>query len=454
MTRHLGFSVWAALSAAALGWGCGASGGGTGSPGEIPAVPVAVAATAQSSTGVLVSWQSSAGAAAYKVQRASDVGGSPGSWGGSSIVAGSSFSDSGLSAGTTYWYRVAASNSAGDSAFSSAVSATTPSGASAPATPGNAAAIALSTSSIRVSWDPSPGATGYDVQRAPDAGGNPGSWGASAPVSASPFADSGLAAGTVYWYRVAASNSAGDSAFSGAVSARTLSGGGGTITTVPAALAALATKRVLFAHASVGANLLGGVRTILDGNGGAEPSIVDLGFPTPSAAGLAAGTIGEVGWYDLNTHPWRKVSAFQTYLNTNGLGAVADLALMKFCFVDFDAGADSVETVPRAQQLFADYQAMVAAVQAAHPGVRLVHFTAALTPAGNGRREAYSDLVRAAYGGTGRLFDLADLESNGHTDAQGRVLDPAYSLDGEGHLNATGQRVVAEALLLLLANVP
>jgi chitodextrinase len=429
-------------------------GGGGGSS---PATPTGVAALSLSASAVRVSWDAATGATFYAVQRAPDAAGSPGTWGASTDVAASPHTDSGLAASTTYWYRVSASNTAGTSSFSTPVSATTQAtGVTAPSTPTGVVASPLSSSSIRVSWTASAGATSYAVQRAPDASGSPGSWGASTNVTAGPYTDSGLTASTTYWYRVAASNTAGASSFTTPASATTQSsGGGGAITTIPAALSVLSTKRIFFAHASVGGNILGGIQTLLDANSGAEPRIVDLAYPTPSPGAVTVGTIGQVAWGDaLNQRPFEKVAAFQSFLNGGGMGGAADIAMMKFCFVDFDAGASSVETNARAQDLFNSYQAMVGAVQAANPGVKLVHFTSAITPTGNGRREAYNNLIRSAYRGSGRLFDLADLESNGHTDSEGRVLDPAYSLDGEGHLNSAGKAVVSEALLLFLANLP
>jgi hypothetical protein len=427
----------------------------TGGGATVPDAPAGVAAAALSSSAVRISWSGSTGATSYAIERAPDAGDAPGTWRPSTSVSASPHTDSGLSASTRYWYRVAASNAAGVSPFSGAVSATTQaSGVAVPASPTGVTATAQSSSTVRVTWTPSAGASGYRVQRAPDAAGSPGSWGASANVAASPHADSGLSASTTYWYRVAAWNAGGDSTFSTPVSATTqASGGSGTVTTIPAALSVLSTKRIFFAHASVGANVLGGIQALLDANSGAEPVIVDLAYPTPSPGALTTGKIAQIGWYDLNTHPWSKVAAFQAYMNTNGMGAVADVAMMKFCFVDFDAGADSVETAARATELFAAYQSMVSAVQAANPSVKLVHFTSALTQAGNGRREAYNNLVRAAYGSSGRLFDLADLESNGHSDSEGRVMDPAYNT-GDDHLNTTGKAVVAQALLLFLANLP
>jgi hypothetical protein len=322
-------------------------------------------------------------------------------------------------------------------------------------------AIPQSASTVRVSWDASTGAQGYKVQRSADVGGVPTDWGESTAVVASPHVDFGLSAATTYWYRVAASNAAGDSPFSSpaTVTTQTVGGGtggngGGAITTIPEALSALAAKRIFFAHASVGGNILGGLQTILDGNSGAEPGIVTLGNP-PAPSDLHLGDIGETGWGSLNQHPWEKIAAFQSFMVGTGLGGAADIAMMKFCFVDFDAGATSVETNARAQELFHAYQAMVIAVQTASPGVKLVHFTAPLTQRGNGRREAFNGMVRSTYGAAGRVFDLADLESNGHTDAEGRVLDPAYAVArDDDHLNAAGKAVAARALLLFLANLP
>jgi phosphodiesterase/alkaline phosphatase D-like protein len=195
-----------------------------------PATPANPAATAVSSTSIQVTWSASSGATGYRVQRAPDASGAPGTWGAAVSDTASPFADSGLAAGTRYWYRVAASNAAGDSAYGAAVSATTLPAPLPPATPASPAATAVSSTSIQVTWSASSGATGYKVQRAPDASGAPGTWAAAVSVAASPFLDSGLAAGTRYWYRVAASNAAGDSAYGAAVSATTQAAGGNLAT--------------------------------------------------------------------------------------------------------------------------------------------------------------------------------------------------------------------------------
>ncbi|MER5950072.1 glycoside hydrolase family 18 protein [Streptomyces sp. NPDC001904] len=87
-----------------------------------------------------------------------------------------------------------------------------------PGTPSGLAAGATTTTSVDLSWTPVSGATGYNVYR----GGTKvaSTTGASATVT-------GLTADTSYSFQVSATNSAGESAKSTAVSARTAATGGG-----------------------------------------------------------------------------------------------------------------------------------------------------------------------------------------------------------------------------------
>ncbi|HEY6874890.1 MAG TPA: fibronectin type III domain-containing protein, partial [Candidatus Dormibacteraeota bacterium] len=91
-------------------------------------------------------------------------------------------------------------------------------GPPAPAAPTGVAASALSASQINVSWTAANGATAYKIQRSPD--GTSG-WTQVGTSTTSPFVDSGLTAATTYFYRVVASNNAGDSAPSAVASATT-----------------------------------------------------------------------------------------------------------------------------------------------------------------------------------------------------------------------------------------
>lgn len=100
---------------------------GTGA--QIPAVPTPLAPTAGNGS-VSLSWSASAGATSYTVLRSTTSGS------GYAVIvntAGTSFTDSGLTNGTTYYYVVRASNAAGTSGNSNQVSAT-PSGSVASAT--------------------------------------------------------------------------------------------------------------------------------------------------------------------------------------------------------------------------------------------------------------------------------------------------------------------------------
>jgi fibronectin type 3 domain-containing protein len=88
---------------------------------SVPPTPTGLSATVASSSQINLSWNSSIGATGYKVERSPD--GNVFAQIGTSTT--TSFSNSGLSPATTYYYRVRASNLVGDSSPSSVVSATT-----------------------------------------------------------------------------------------------------------------------------------------------------------------------------------------------------------------------------------------------------------------------------------------------------------------------------------------
>ena len=110
--------------------------------------------------------------------------------------------------------------------------------------------------------------------------------------------------------------------------------------------------------------------------------------------------------------------------------------------------------------VFADYVSKMAALRAAYPNVRFVHFTVPLTTGAssdNVVREKFSSLVRNTYRNREPVFDLAQVEStrpDGTTESFSgvRALVAAYSSDG-GHLNAVGQQIVATALAQYLATL-
>jgi alpha-amylase len=100
-----------------------ASGGG----GTLPAVPAGVNATAASSTQVNVTWTAASGATSYNVYRSLSQTGTYAKLNGTAIT-GTSYSDTTVTGGTQYWYKVTSVNATGESAQSSAASSTPPAG--------------------------------------------------------------------------------------------------------------------------------------------------------------------------------------------------------------------------------------------------------------------------------------------------------------------------------------
>src|SRR5207302_2437305 len=123
-----------------------------------PATPTGITATAKSSSSILISWNPSDGAAWYGVFSSTSSSGPFAKIGASSST---SFTNTGLSQNTTYYYEVRATNTGGASALSSPVSATTQ--PLPPSTPTGVTATAKSTSSITISWTASAGAAWYQV---------------------------------------------------------------------------------------------------------------------------------------------------------------------------------------------------------------------------------------------------------------------------------------------------
>src|ERR671910_2457348 len=186
-----------------------------------PVAPGGVTAVAASSSEVDVTWQDVAGESGYRGQRSLN-GGSGWVQVGTTAQDVVLFSDTGLAASTTYFYRVVAFNNSGTSAPSAVVSATTaaPPPPPVPEAPGGVTAVAVSSSQVDVDWQDVAGESGYAVQRSLDGVSGWDLVGTTGQDVVS-FSDTGLAASTAYFYRVVASNGGGDSPPSAVVSATT-----------------------------------------------------------------------------------------------------------------------------------------------------------------------------------------------------------------------------------------
>ena len=205
----------------------GAPGGGTSSPANYsilpppPAAPANLTATAISSSQINLAWtDNSNNETAFIIQRKA---GASGTYSTIAIVASNvtTYLDLGPATGTTYFYKVQATNNGSNSAFSNEFSAT-----AYPAPPSGLtglSATAMSTSQINLSWtDPNTTETGIKLERALASNG-PFSQVAVLCPSIQSYQDTGLASGTPYYYRLRPSNSAGDGPYTGVQGATTQS---------------------------------------------------------------------------------------------------------------------------------------------------------------------------------------------------------------------------------------
>ena len=128
------------------------------------------------------------------------------------------YSDTGLSASTTYAYRVRAVNDIGASDYSNTASATTLE--APPAAPTDLAAVAVGADRIALSWqDHADNEDRFDIERATT--GQPFALVATVGPNITSYQDEELEAATTYAYRVRAVNSAGASDYSNVASAMT-----------------------------------------------------------------------------------------------------------------------------------------------------------------------------------------------------------------------------------------
>lgn len=213
-----------ALSGATFYW--------TPSTGAAPATPTNLTATTASGSQINLSWTASTtSGVTYSVFRSTTSGFAPGS--GNQVTSGltgTTYSNSGLSSGTTYYYVVEALNSNGASGPSNQATAITT--AVIPAAPTGLTATAVSSGQINLSWTATttPGTITYSVYRSTTSGFTPGSGNlVTSGVTGTTSSNTGLSASTTYYYRVEAVNTAGSSPASNQASATT--GAASTIST-------------------------------------------------------------------------------------------------------------------------------------------------------------------------------------------------------------------------------
>jgi len=234
-------------------------------------------------------------------------------------------------------------------------------------------------------------------------------------------------------------------------------------------LETVAAARILFAHQSVGRNVMEGVRLLsTQFNVPIRIEQIALDKPVPAGQGIFHAYIGE------NGNGAAKIDAFKRLVLESK--APYDAAALKFCYADLASDAQERERV------LDRYSAAVSVLQTQRPEVRLVHATSPLrtVPSGwrstlnrwlgrdseekieaadNAVRNDYNVALLKRYAGQ-PTFDIATAESTRPDGSRARFsigealyfeLAPEYTTDG-GHLNADGQRAAAAAFLHSMAS--
>ena len=215
-----------------------------------PANPSGLVAMATSQSQISLTWlDNSADETGFVLERGTSVAGP------FSVIATTGanikvFSDSGLMASTTYYYRLAATNAGGKSAYTSTVSAMTSAPVvvvTIPAMPATISVAVNSATQVTVSWsDSSNNETGFKIERATVSTG-PFTALMTVGSGVTSYVDAGLTAVTMYYYRVSAINAAGSSAVNTAAAVTTF----GTFTWIRANIS---TSRCLSCHTGAGAS--------------------------------------------------------------------------------------------------------------------------------------------------------------------------------------------------------
>jgi hypothetical protein len=208
-----------------------------------PLSPSNLSVSSASSTSLNLKWSDNTNRElGYKIERSTD--GSNFSQVATLSGSATSYTNTGLSSGKKYYYRVRAYNEYGNSSYTNTASATTGSSSSSggtssgstltipPAAPTSLSLSSPSSTSIKLTWrDNSVREDGYKIYRSTD--GSSFSQVATVGASVTSYTNSGLSSSKKYYYKVTAYNEYGNSSYTNTASLTTGSSGtsgGGTST--------------------------------------------------------------------------------------------------------------------------------------------------------------------------------------------------------------------------------
>ncbi|QHQ59900.1 hypothetical protein Ana3638_03055 [Anaerocolumna sedimenticola] len=175
---------------------------------NLMSAPGSLSATSKNTTSITLSWGPVSKATSYYVYRAPSL---TGPYTKITTSATTSYTNTGLKNGTTYYYKVKAVNSSGTSPFSSVIKATVGSKSSSLSAPGGLTAKVDSDTQISLKWSSVTNASYYYVYRATSSSGT---YNKIATSIVTNYTDKNLNEDTTYYYKIKAANSSIESDYS------------------------------------------------------------------------------------------------------------------------------------------------------------------------------------------------------------------------------------------------
>ena len=228
----------------------------------------------------------------------------------------------------------------------------------------------------------------------------------------------------------------------------------------------ITSKKILFAHMSVGGNIIQGIEEM--GNDDSRYARLNVVKYTENSKvdlpGIYHFYIGD------NSFPDRKISNCRKMLLERKKGALFDSLLFKYCYVDFNKDTDI-------NVLFSEYMDFVNRVKIQYPHLQIIHVTVPLTvnyrnwkgwlkfrifgnhP--NEKRSLFNEKLRKTFVKSDLIYDLARVEASDSSGeelfymSRGRKVNYlSEELTGDGgHLNASGRKKAAIEMLRTLGKL-
>jgi fibronectin type 3 domain-containing protein len=180
-------------------------------PTPLPAAPSGVNAVSSGFESIHLTWTAAPEVTGYMIYRSTSA---TGEFSQIATVTESAYTNTGLTTGTKYYYKIKSYTTDGTTdisgAFSNVVSSTP-----VPSIPTEVNAVSLGSTDIYLTWTAVPGATGYNVYRSTS---ETGTYTAVAWPTTNVYTNTGLTTGTTYYYQIKAYTMVGATKVSGAYS--------------------------------------------------------------------------------------------------------------------------------------------------------------------------------------------------------------------------------------------